>query len=1127
EVTDTAGLTAECSFNVVVTDNEPPTIDCPADIVVSNDLDSCDAVVNWMAPTGNDNCPGFSVSSTHNPGDTFPVGTTTVTYTVTDAAGTSTNCSFTVTINDAQSPSITCPSDIIDVPTDAGQCSAIVIYDTPVSTDNCSGTDTILISGIASGNAFPLGTTTNVFEVVDGAGNVSTCSFTVTVVDNEIPIIDAPMSANIEACSVIDALPDYSEIPVDITGQESVYNFSVIEACDFTVSYQDITNGSCPWVVTRTFTVTDSSGNTSNDIQVITIDDTTSPTIDTQATNIFIECSANQTQGQTLEEWLNNNGNAQASDNCGSVTWSNDYNQNNNIQCDPQIGIDVTFTATDSCGNTSTTTATYFIQDTTPPTLNVPSDITIECSEDESSLNTGIATGLDDCSAVTITESDSVSDACGNTKTITRTWTATDGCGNETNGTQIITVVDTTPPTITTQASNLTVECDGQGNLNDLNTWLNNHGGADASDLCGVVTWTNNFVSLSGNCGQTGSAVVVFTATDECDNSISTSATFEIEDTTAPVLSEQGQDANVECPEDLVFTAPTASDSCSAANSEPTISFVDSEAIDDCGLLAVTRTWTATDCAGNVSAPVSQTLTYIDTTAPVLSGQGLDANVECPEDLVFTAPTASDSCSAANSEPTISFVDSEAIDNCGLLAVTRTWTATDCAGNVSAPVSQTLTYIDTTAPVLSGQGQDANVECPEDLVFTAPTASDSCSAANSEPTISFVDSEVADNCGLLAVTRTWTATDCAGNVSAPVSQTLTYIDTTAPVLTIPADVTIECTEDESPNTNGTATATDSCDDNITITFSDVINDGDCANNYTIIRTWTATDCTGNSVSLDQTISVVDTTAPVLITPNFIENISVVCDAIPEIPDLEFEDNCSSDVTVEFNEAINFASNSNDYVIIRDWTVDDGCGNISIFTQTINVTALTISTLDGDRCIDDGEIDLFDFLQGDVDTSGIWSIVFGNGITLNGSLFNPENGAVVGETYTFRYSLVGTCPSQTDVNVFINDDCVVLPCGAEDVRISQTITANGDGVNDSFQVAGIEQCGFVIEVQIFNRWGALVYKNNNYQNNWSGQVNNASLGSANTIPTGTYYYVVTLINSGLEPFVGPLYVVTDK
>ena len=215
------------------------------------------------------------------------------------------------------------------------------------------------------------------------------------------------------------------------------------------------------------------------------------------------------------------------------------------------------------------------------------------------------------------------------------------------------------------------------------------------------------------------------------------------------------------------------------------ITFVDTTTADNCGLIATTRTWTATDCAGNVSIPVSQTLTYIDATAPILTGQGTDADVECPENLVFTAPTATDSCSAANSDPVITFADITTTDNCGLVATTRTLTATDCAGNVSNPVSQTLTYIDTTAPVLTGQGLDADIECFEDIIFIAPTATDSCSTANSDPVITFVDTTTTDSCGLVATTRTWTATDCAGNVSATVSQTLTYIDTTAPVLSIP------------------------------------------------------------------------------------------------------------------------------------------------------------------------------------------------------------------------------------------------------------------------------------------------------------------------------------------------------
>ena len=127
-----------------------------------------------------------------------------------------------------------------------------------------------------------------------------------------------------------------------------------------------------------------------------------------------------------------------------------------------------------------------------------------------------------------------------------------------------------------------------------------------------------------------------------------------------------------------------------------------------------------------------------------------------------------------------------------------------------------------------------------------------------------------------------------------------------------------------------------------------------------------------------------------------------------------------------------------------------------------------------------------------------------------------------------YSITeGPCPKEVEVNVTIEDDWVVLPCCAEDVVISKTVTANGDNYNEFFTIDGIEDCGFVIELQIFNRWGAEIYKNNNYQNNWNGSAHSSSAGSSGKVPTGTYYYVINLRNSGLEPFAGPIYVATNK
>jgi hypothetical protein len=97
--TDSAGQTVTCSFTVTVTDTEKPTISgLPANIVVLPNAGQCTAVVSWTLPTAADNCAGATVSCTPASGSSFPLGTTTVNVTATDAAGNSTTRSFTVTV---------------------------------------------------------------------------------------------------------------------------------------------------------------------------------------------------------------------------------------------------------------------------------------------------------------------------------------------------------------------------------------------------------------------------------------------------------------------------------------------------------------------------------------------------------------------------------------------------------------------------------------------------------------------------------------------------------------------------------------------------------------------------------------------------------------------------------------------------------------------------------------------------------------------------------------------------------------------------------------------------------------------------------------------------------------------
>jgi hypothetical protein len=143
--------------------------------------------------------------------------------------------------------------------------------------------------------------------------------------------------------------------------------------------------------------------------------------------------------------------------------------------------------------------------------------------------------------------------------------------------------VDTTDPVITVQAQDEENQCVNHdysaSNSTQLQQWLNNHGGAAATDNCNAITWSHDYEvgDLSDDCGLTGSVEVTFTATDACGNQSSTTANYVIYDQTAPILS--GMDAmnfgSIDVPYDSYCGEVTV----------PTIA--DPMATDDCGSTAV------------------------------------------------------------------------------------------------------------------------------------------------------------------------------------------------------------------------------------------------------------------------------------------------------------------------------------------------------------------------------------------------------------------------------------------------------------------------------------------------------------------------------------------------------------
>ncbi|MBK7130186.1 MAG: HYR domain-containing protein [Crocinitomicaceae bacterium] len=87
---------------------------CPADITQNNDAGVCGATITYASPVGTDNCAGplTALTAGQASGTVFPIGTTTVTYEVTDASLNTSTCSFNVTVNDTENPAITCPANI-------------------------------------------------------------------------------------------------------------------------------------------------------------------------------------------------------------------------------------------------------------------------------------------------------------------------------------------------------------------------------------------------------------------------------------------------------------------------------------------------------------------------------------------------------------------------------------------------------------------------------------------------------------------------------------------------------------------------------------------------------------------------------------------------------------------------------------------------------------------------------------------------------------------------------------------------------------------------------------------------------------------------------------------------------
>jgi len=1009
---DECGNTVTSTSNIVYTeDTTPPTfVNPPTDITVNVDVDNCETSVVFSTPSAEDCNQPVTVTQIANAagdilasGDEFPVGTTEIVFEATDGCDNTTTTTFSITVIDSQQPSIACPSNTVTMCTDAGIClwTADDALD-PIFNDNCGGIDlSYVITGTtaATGDSLPrldavqfeLGLSTVTYTLTDTMGNEVSCSFDVLIEDCETPTITVCPANELVECSSAD----------NATQLENWLDEAMaMDNCDTDVTItNDIwnTTSDCGNTNTTTyiFTATDDAGNATTCLADFEITDTTIPVINTDPDDTVVECDGSGNNAQLLA-WLQNNGgltNADVTEDCGAITWSNNFESitfTANDPCDDEVGYyEVNFIATDECGNPSApVTIQFIIQDSTDPVLSVPNDITLECSDPTNPVTIANwlaeASATDICSDVTVTNDDPgvFVAACAETGVTTYTFTATDDCGNLVTETATVTIVDTEAPIITTEAMDMVVECDGSGNTGQLSTWLTDNASMMAVDSCSAtadLVFTNELRNTVDGCEGTSTATYAFIVTDECGNSSESLASFIIEDTEAPTIDVAPEDEVVECDGAgnnaqleawLTSNGNTgeASDICGTVTwTYELIDFTDS-----CGTNGTKiYEFTATDGCGNAST-AQATFTIEDTTPPTIGPVAMDVTAECngasnSADLLGWLNTnggavATDVCSGVVWTNNYSAIDSE----CGADGVVVTFTATDNCGN-SSSTTATFTIDDDTPPIWEIAPQDLTIECTvtdANGLIDAWLASQGNGEAEDDCSfITYMNNYVAlsDGCGLTGEALvTFTATDgCLNSTTA--TATITVVDETAPTLVVdPADETVEC---DGMGNVADLTAwldnyagimyVDGCSGVIDIDSLLLDTEEFCGGTLIYTYAFFATDECGNtSPQVLATFTIEDTTSPT-ITPSPMD-MTVECDGAGNIAQLQAwldsnggaaaTDICSPTFTWEYDLITETDSCGSTGGQVYRFTVTDDCGNTAAAEATFVIEDTTAPTM---------------------------------------------------------------------------------------------------------------------------------------------------------------------------------------
>jgi len=226
--TDASGNSGSATQTVTVAGNLPPVISAPANISINTDLRECSAVTNPGTPVVTDDTDGFTVTGVRSDHVTdlnaaYTKGVTTIVWTAKDADGLTASASQTITVSDKEKPSIVAPASISTV-NDPGLAYASVAPGSPSVSDNCAGVSysAARSDGGAVSGLYPVGVTTVTWTATDASGNFASAVQSISVRDNESPVLTVPADFAVNATSPSGAVVYFAVSATDNVGVTSV-----------------------------------------------------------------------------------------------------------------------------------------------------------------------------------------------------------------------------------------------------------------------------------------------------------------------------------------------------------------------------------------------------------------------------------------------------------------------------------------------------------------------------------------------------------------------------------------------------------------------------------------------------------------------------------------------------------------------------------------------------------------------------------------------------------------------------------------------------------------------------------------------------------------------------------------